>query len=563
MKPILGLGLGTLVLASAAGCVQRQQYVQQELELNALREESLQVRKSLDQRDVEVQALREQVSSLSAERDQLAKAAGALRSTVEVEARKSATASAQVAEIDERFQRTQKLYEKLRETLSQVKEAASATAVELAELRLKRRELEERVNALVRSTEDLRVEKAKASQEAEEVRNELKRERVLVRSRQDLESESLAKVTDLSRKVEDLTRERKNLIDEKAALVEQVKVFQFQVGSLSAGSSGPPQAALSAAGVSGLYRDDPAGLWGEVAGFASARMAKLVGGDASWDKADFVLLGSALLSVCLVVWAALAPLRWLRRRRLQARLAGLQTRVDEAEVAALEEELQEVSEEGPSSPAPRRASVRRRARFSPILSQQGEAQEADGDAQATQEEVSSAGEAASEESADDEPIGDEITVNLGLHRPEQAAASAGAPTPVARTSAAPSVAPTAAGTPAAGPAGLRKATVKDKTERTLPQPVSAAGRADDEGGDQFACTQIIDGIGSLEGLGDLEPRTTPASKAAAQGKGVGGPVASGGRAPKSSAEKKGQKNDREFLDELKDMIGQKVDELIR
>ncbi|HLU47368.1 MAG TPA: hypothetical protein VK116_04765, partial [Planctomycetota bacterium] len=80
-----------------------------------------------------------------------------------------------------------------------------------------------------------------------------------------------------------------------------------------------------------LYRDDPSGLWAEVVGLVTERIANLVYGGARWDAFDGLVLCLLILTFIMSVWLAGEPVRWVTRRRLERELEILRRRARELE----------------------------------------------------------------------------------------------------------------------------------------------------------------------------------------------------------------------------------------
>jgi predicted nucleic acid-binding Zn-ribbon protein len=539
-------GVVLTFLGLLAGCTSGRLLEVKEREIDELRFLNAKKNESLSTALGHSVLLTERLSSLEVEKASLLAELAGLQAEAKRDKQSLEALEREQAQLQEKLDGVEKALEKLKRTHAQVKTVASSTAGELADLRLRKQELEERAESLNQTNGSLREQNATLAREFEQLRADLVRERAVVRSLQGGAGPG-ERVEGLERQLRGLEEEHKKLRGENVVLLQQVQALRAQLGESGPGATasegqGGDFAPLTTAASLRLYREDPRGLWVEAVGLVGSRLAKARRGDVAWDGVDLLLIGGGAAGLLTAIWLALAPVRWRRRRRLKQELELAQRRVRDLE----SREAQDSSDAPPARRRSERRSsvVRRPGQFSPIIS--GESPRVAATAPAAAPPAAPA--------ADDE-LEEIVTVNLGGGDSRTVPID-----PLGAGRAFPAIDESAV----TEALGIRKRHPRQLVERGGAAPAKEAladddtaeieDAGEDEAGeleDEFANTQIIPRLSELEDLASRERR-----------KGVE-------TAPKQASPKPLSKaaapprDDREFLAELKEIIGQKVDELIR
>jgi hypothetical protein len=208
--------------------------------------------------------------------------------------------------------------ERLNGSLDRVRAVAVDSANELANLRLRGRDLQARVRTLEETESTLRVEHSDLSGELERVKSELVRARAVARS---FESGGEVYTTARDRAV------RQPLENQIAALKEEKRSLMGRLDALGSGNTGAvPSVAGHAVGA--VYQDDPAGLLAELGGLAKARYRKALQGHVAWDFFDLAVAGVVVLPLLAFLWILFRKAHWRKTtyalRSRVARRGGVQ-----------------------------------------------------------------------------------------------------------------------------------------------------------------------------------------------------------------------------------------------
>ncbi|MBN1442382.1 MAG: hypothetical protein JXA90_06710 [Planctomycetes bacterium] len=532
----------------------------------------------LQQKDEEISRLNQDLAFKQQMLNQAREKLTALQSTVkesregsEVSAQQLSAVQRELREYKEKYEQLsvdrvklegkslewERSYENLRKKLEEVQLAASSTAEELADLRLKSREAATRAERVEASNSSLRDENARLREDLVALNNKLKASEVVLATLKGSSTQpalSRDRERELENQVVTLERETKSMLREKNELLREINALKSKLPeSLQRDIEAKGGTALALEGASrGLYYNDPKGLWMETVGFVWGRVEAMVQRRARWDAVDCGVAGFAAVMLLGCIWLVTTPTRWRRRRRLKAEIKRLKARL----AGACTREPDTSGEPPVRAPRARRAGsiVRRANQFSPILS-----------AEETSEEE--------EDTTFHEP-------EQGFELPDGAFAEAeSTPGP----SSARKVGGAARGSlvigarqwddsddtddlaekgeeedefvntqviPAMNEFGAEARSGRsnrDPLRRRAPQgversPATPAGGAEDEddGAEEFGNTQIIPGFHEIEGL---EEQSAAAAESASPSR----------RKPSESED---------LLSELEDLIGKKVDEII-
>jgi predicted nucleic acid-binding Zn-ribbon protein len=525
--PTAGRALGRVFACAAlllAGCAgepkqgRRGSEAQQLRELNARYAESLSAsEQTLHELRDEVDRLRSQREAAREETERMRASAAALKDSVtKLEAEKLALQ----AERDKSDKARQTAEEKLKE----VQGTAAANVHELADLRQKAVEYEERIEGLRSNNASLRKEFSRLNRDLEKVRSELgTRDAVIQSMTQGNDGEKL-----LGQQLASLERENLTLRSRCEALISRLKEHGEDASDVLEESASADPAPGSGAGQHGI------GALGDFATLLRQRFAAVLRGDSRWNGVDIALASAAGGVLVFLVGLVCLPLGWRRARRLRRELVALEWKV----AAMSSSDRPERSP--PSSPAARAerptsatgSFVRRRGQFSPIISSQTVQRESAGEEgeEAFQSEAEQPVEIDPLAAEDDTEEVEEVTINLGRKSTE-------APQPSDLVTEYQAQARTRVARRSSGPAEtLARFASRDHAED------------EDSGEDEFASTQVISSVGDLDAKDEA---TDLVGRAGDEDRSAGG---RGGRPVR---------DDREFLSELKDLIGQKVDEIIR
>lgn len=407
--------------------------------------------------------------------------------------------------------------ERLRDNVDKVREVASSSAGELAELRTRGKDLEERNQALVKTEAALREETARLSQQVKELEAAVAQAKAPSPNGADHYQQGLE-------------RELAGLRGENFALQKRLEAMEVASGSRPTAA---PVTGAEPSAHNAVYREDPSGLFKELGGLLVLRYERALQGSIAWDEFDLAAVAVASLVLLLLV-SLLCRLCLGRRARSSAERSDKAVEIQETGEAESDNSAEEAVENQPSASVPqRRAGVRRRSGYPAIYSAKN--------ARASEDEL-----------ADEEGIAAEVTQSLDValddsiaERPRAQAPTRKAATKTARAE------PVAAATKeveARKVIGARSWEPED----------GAAGLGDSSGEeDNMASTQVIP---TLSILGDDDPVAVAAASAKPVSAKSTSPARGPGRAP---AAPPAQSEDRELLQELKSVINRKFDELMK
>jgi predicted nuclease with TOPRIM domain len=344
-----------------AGCAGGGASVSTERQIDEMRFDRARIRDSLVETLAEAEKLRQEVSSLTTERANLQKQVADLGASLRTANSDLKVASTERDTLRSRLVESEKAFERIQTSLEKVKSVASASAGELADLRLKNQELEESVHTLQQARGSMGEENRSLGTEVESLREELTRTRAVLRSLREGTPEQES-IEALEAQVQKLERQYADLQGEKVALQKRVDVLTAEKGP-----TGEAFPAITAVGT--VYRKNPEGLIQEVTGLIQERYENAIQGEFTWDYFDFTLLGCASLLLLFLYWAGV---RWLRMRRLKKQIRRLSSRVEELERSSRRASAETV--ETPDPVAQRNEATRsrrpamRRSGFSAVLS---------------------------------------------------------------------------------------------------------------------------------------------------------------------------------------------------
>ena len=500
-------GICLVLLVATAGCVSRQRLTDKETELAELRKVNETQVEALAVANERLSNSRQRSDELGAERDALSSDLTTTRHELEENRNTLATVEQQKAGLATQLEQAQRVFKAERDRLKAATRAASEQVDELTRLRAQAAEFTRRQEVLQTANTALRAENRKTHQELERTNSELLAANAVIRSitAAGVEGQD-AQAAVLQAQVAQLEREKRALEAEKDVLASRV-VDPSATGDQVELAAASAPATVATAGAEGTWQDFFA--------LVGARAKLMARGEASWDAVDKTLACAAVGGVLLLGVRVWLPHSWRRRTRSSRELAALHQRIEELEMQDASVGAQQ------PSPAPRRARpstvVRRGGKFSPII-------------QSTDETLDEIDVSEEEIVQTEEEIDAEVTVQLGSFDPVDLTA----------------LDPQETESPSAD---VEEPSAYDDDTASVPESAAPAVEEDawaddddDDGDDddEFANTQIIPSLSELEELGDVTQPMKPAQK-----------------------KKKGSKRDREFMDELKDIIGQKVDEMIQ
>jgi hypothetical protein len=335
------LSLFCLLFEGLVGCRGIDEVALKGREIEQLKFENSRKRESLIENLSALDQFRELVHDLESESTSLQKQVLDLGTHLRFANEQVSSLTAQRDSLRSKLTESESNSERLQQSIDKVKSFASASAGELADLRLKRQELEELVKNLTQREGSTATENASLSREVEQLRAELVKTRAVVRSFQAGGSpeENGAATPPNDGRVEALERELAGLKGENSSLRRRVESLSA-VGSVSTGpqspsltpSQGGGSAVSPAEKTSGIGRNNPGGLIQELAALVKERYQTAIRGELRWDSTDLVLTGCVALALLLVVWVGI---RWIRMHRLMTQMHLLSARVQELEALGL------------------------------------------------------------------------------------------------------------------------------------------------------------------------------------------------------------------------------------
>lgn len=565
-----GVLFACLVLQGISGCGGMDPIAVKDRQIEELEYQSDRQKESLVELLGETQQLHVRLEGLEAERETLANKVQKLEANLRYANEQIEASHADENEASETTARLQRTIDSLRTSLSKVKSEGSALANELAELRVMRQKFERDIQVLKREKSSLIGRNGDLTQERNRLQDDLVRAHAVVRSLQ--EGKGLDSVLGVS--PEEFTRLEKENKELKKREADLQRKVNYLLASSSSGNDDSDDTATSGAV---LYENDPEGLWDEVVALFQTRLQLARRGEIAWDVFDITVTGVAGVFLLLVIWTTI---RWIRIRRLARRVRTLSARIVELEQLQAEgsgvlggAQRPARTDSGPGRG--RRAPAMRRSGFSAVISSKGttpraerppqpeqsrspkpppvEEQPADPPAKVVrvqevnestppkghplEEMKASADEAPpmSNPMSDETPVEAEeletVGVGVGISEPSPRVGSVGSPrrTIGART---------------------WQEEAAERASPPSPEPSGKSSAAD------LASTQIIPGMSQdsspADSLPSIEPRIGQK------------PLAEAGTADEGTRKEKGKEESEDgLLDELRNVIHQKFDELLK
>lgn len=336
-----GLATSCLVLSFVAGCSGLDPLALKEREVEELTFQSDRMRESLSESLTRLARSSEELRVLRAERDKLREENESLTKSLRTASEKLDVATLERNRLTVKLKEAEQTEARHVESLERVKSVASASAGELADLRVKSRDLEERLQAATAANEQFSKEREKLVVEGDALTEELVRTKAVVRSLQERSHVQLtAETAALKESQGALERENADLRGKSVALEKRVKQLEQQLEArtlqIAAGASAAGPAHKTAA--DGLPPStEPQALLAGLLALLDARFEKALAGQIAWDAFDLAVAG-----VCGVV--LLAIIFWLVRfgriRRLKKEVRGLHLMVQELEEGAAAKEVE-------------------------------------------------------------------------------------------------------------------------------------------------------------------------------------------------------------------------------
>ena len=508
------LGLSTF------GCGGIDPLAEKERENVELRFENERRRESLIETQEDSLRLRQTAQDLIAEKTQLAAQVSELATRLKLTSDQLVQVTSNRDDARAKLTETQQLTERLRDSVDKVKEVASSSATELAELRLKRKELEEKTSTLSKNEAFLQEESAKLGKQVKELESQLAAARATpAPSPGDAQAQAYE-------------RELTGLRGENFALTKRLEALVASSGGSvdPDRSSSPPQAAASSGAPHSVYLEDPAGLFNELKGLLLLRYERARAGHIAWDSFDIGVVGAAGVIALFVLWELGRICFGRRKPRVRESVVEVEEAAGEAPVLESQDDVQleSVPLAVAEPAAKRRASVRRRSAFPAIISAK--------DLQARDEGSIAAQVSEQLDASFDAP---ELTVAATVEA-ARPASKAGSKTAKA--------VPVHAGgreTPAQEPRKIIGA-------RSW-EPEHGVDSQSDE--DELASTQVIPTLSSSRGEDPVPVAVVPLKSQGSREK----PAAKSPVSPAGSD----KTDDRQLLAELKSVINRKFDELMK
>lgn len=332
---LTGALFAAIVSLTAYGCGGREALAEKERENSVLRFENERRRASLIESLEEIAKQRQTIADLAAEKQQVAQQLNEIGTRNRSAGDELAAALKERDDARARLAEAQQTIERLKESTEKVREVASTSVSEIADLRTRNRELEARVASLTASEAAFREEAARSSRHAKELEGQL----ASVRAGNQLDPQTQA-----------LEREIAGLRGENLALQKRLEA----VASVDVSRSEKEKHAM--------YREDPTGLLAELGGLLGHRIALARQGQIAWDGFDIAVVVTGALVLLLLVRFSFRLLGLRGKPRTQARQV-------ESPAAEAEPAVEEEAAVQPEEPATRRrASVRRRSAYPAIIS---------------------------------------------------------------------------------------------------------------------------------------------------------------------------------------------------
>jgi hypothetical protein len=317
---------GTLL--GIAGCGTSVDVVRKDRDASMTRWENERRRESLLDLLEEMPRNRQTTGEAVAEKKSLVARADELEKSLSTANQELAAVTTQREDLKAKLLELQGAHDRLRDSTEKVKGVASASATELADLRLHRKEIEEKSLRLSQSDAALREEVQRLGAQLREAQAELTRVKAVARSLQD-SSAAGAKVSlpvdDASgqnpeRTIAGLRGENLALQKRIEALIASSSDGEGAERSRAAAAQGGAQGIASSGSDSG--RSNPSQLLGQLGTMLVERCRRAVEGQIAWDSFDFAIAGTAVVFVLGFLWIVIRGARLRRQLRLARREAA-------------------------------------------------------------------------------------------------------------------------------------------------------------------------------------------------------------------------------------------------
>lgn len=324
-------------LLVVTGCGGISTLEERERELSEARFSDERRREALIENLAEVESHRQRVQSLEAQKTAATTRAAELEASLRAATEQATSLAAERVDLRAKLAESKDSYEKVQQSLEKVKGVASASAGELADLRLKGQDLESKLKRFAETQGSHKDENVRISRELEEARAELLKSRAVLRSFQEGSgSVPPGGAVTSEERVKQLEREVVGLKGENIALESQIQTLSKVTataaapGKESAGTESAPIARFEApsnATPGVVYRENPAGLLREFGGIIQDRFYRVTRGEVAWDSFDLSLIGGVVL---VLLWIVLGFVRRARVRRLIAQASVVMSKSRES-----------------------------------------------------------------------------------------------------------------------------------------------------------------------------------------------------------------------------------------
>lgn len=352
--------LGFLCAGVLSGCAGGETLLVKDSRIEELKRRNADQERSLDQLEERIRQLQISVKARTYEKEAAEKSLAEKTADLQKRLRETKQDKNDIArqkvKIESRLIDKDRAYDKLRQTLELHRQDSSKYAGEAADLGIRVKDLTARESALRKSSKDLREHNRNLQEQLVAARSKLQKADAVVRSLTENDANEKAVAVNLQVRVRRLEFQNKDFRDENSALVKKMQLLTAQL------PQDPVEHIPLAPGK--IYEDDAAGLWTEVQGFVGRRVEAMIAKDSKWDRVDIGLVAFAGVGLFSFLWLLWTPVRRKKRKAMRCELDDLRERREEME-----------SRDGDAGAAarPRRArrsgsTVRRSGQFSPIIS---------------------------------------------------------------------------------------------------------------------------------------------------------------------------------------------------
>ena len=354
--------LSGFLLTALPGCVGPSALVLTQREANELAYQNDRMRESLGERLNEIEQLGRERRLGEASYQELSAKHAELETSLRFANEQVKTLTAQRGELKKQVEEAELSGRQFQESLRRVQEVASASAGELAELRVRSRELEQRVEEMTQRNKSLAGQNSSMNAELTKVQTELVRQRAVVRSFR--EGKEVQAVSEEANRVEEkLQLENADLRGEKVALEKRIEQLEKKA------STRREAAVAKAVATEGpFYQSNPDGLFSEVGTLLAARLDGVKRGVVAWDLFDVTVFGVVSVVVLAVLFFLLRTVRVSRLKREVRNLRMVVTELEEGVDNAPRPAVARPRAEGPAAARLQRAARPQRRPFSAVIS---------------------------------------------------------------------------------------------------------------------------------------------------------------------------------------------------